>query len=578
MSKIWRRMARRDDERGAILVLATVGVVLAVIATALAVDVGTLAQEKRRAQKVADLAALDAVRDVPANYQTRAIESAARNGLPTSAGYSVVAVEGTKSGGVCVASAGVGQACVTVTAPHKNNFLAGNQVVKARAVAGPVAQAGFWMGSSLLSASLDDATENLPLLNRVFGRWLGGLTGQANVLSYKGLADASVNLGQLKTALGFGTPNELFNTNITMGQLLHATGVVLNNQGTVAALAAYNDVVRLESITTSTAQFKLGDYLKVAQGYENKALDTNFNVFDLITGGASVANKNNLIDAGTVIHLPIDFLAPIADVTNDTTLKLKVIEGPKHYFGPAGGSVSTSQMEVTLGTHVDIASNLTAPLFNVLAPLVQIGTEGLHMTADVSAKFTAAGATGTLLAIRCTNPNQGITVRVNSQPIATHVDGSLAIADSTITNILLGNTKVSGTFVGDASTIAGGPYDLAFAYPNEYAPTLPGGKSTPGTPAGITLNQATVSTAAGAGLLTTVLGILTGTLKLEGTGSVEAAVINPILNPIITAIANHLTTPALKALGVSIGPVDVWASIPDGDFDPAACGQPGLLG
>lgn len=577
MSKIWRRLTRggTGDERGAILILSTVGVVLAVVAAALAVDLGTLAQERRRIQKVADLAALDAVRDVPANYDAKAKESAVRNGFPVAAGYNVVAVEGTKTGGTCVPSAGAGKACVTVTAPHKNDFLAGNQIVVARAVAGPSAQAGFWMGSSLLSASLDNATENLPLLNRVFGRWLGGPTGQASVVSYKGLADTSVQLRQLQAALGFGTPNELFNTNITMGQLLHATGVVLNNQGTAAALSAYNDIIRLENTTTSTAQFKLGDFLKVSQGYENKALDGSINVFELITGGAQVANKNNLIDAGTVIHLPIDYLAPIADVTADATLKLKVIEGPKHYFGPVGGSATTSQIEVTLGTHVDVGSNLVVPTW--LLNLLSIsGSEGLHIIGDVTAKYTAGGATGTLSAIRCANPNQGITVSVVSQPLTTHVEGTASIYDSSILSFITGNVKVNVSFSPpDVSTPVGGPYAIDLAYPNDYAPNDPDGKSTPGTPVGITLGEGNVSTSAGAaGLLNTVLT----TLKLEGANSVEAAIINPILNPVLNAVANHLTTPALKALGVSLGPVDVWASIPDGDFDPAGCGQPGLLG
>ncbi len=56
---------RPDRERGSILVLSSVGLVLAMVATALSVDLGRLAQERRKNQKVADLAALDAVRVLP---------------------------------------------------------------------------------------------------------------------------------------------------------------------------------------------------------------------------------------------------------------------------------------------------------------------------------------------------------------------------------------------------------------------------------------------------------------------------------------------------------------------------------
>ncbi|MDQ4089729.1 MAG: hypothetical protein M3163_05445, partial [Actinomycetota bacterium] len=72
---------RRPDERGAVLVLAVVGVVLAMIASALAVDLGFLAQEARTDQKVADLAALDAVRALPGDPTGAARASASRNGF-----------------------------------------------------------------------------------------------------------------------------------------------------------------------------------------------------------------------------------------------------------------------------------------------------------------------------------------------------------------------------------------------------------------------------------------------------------------------------------------------------------------
>jgi len=573
VSKIWRRLTRRGDERGAILVMATVGVVLAVIATALAVDVGTLAQEKRRAQKVADLAALDAVRDVPANYQARAVESALRNGLPTSAGYSVVAVEGTKVNGACVASAGAGTACVTVTAPHKNNFLAGNQVVKARAVAGTVSSAGFTIGSSLASANLDDLTTNVPILNRVMGRLLGGATGQANLVSYKGLADATVGLGALKTALSFGTVNELLTSTITMGQLLTATATVLNNQGTVAALSARDRVNELKSVTTNSTSFKLGDYIHVAQGSEDKALAGDVNVLQLITAGAELANKNSFIDAGGVINLPVTLPAPLNTTAHlTTTLGLTVIQPAQLYIGPVGGTVHTAQVNVTLTPHIDV--NFTSPLLSLLTLLPLLGNpvSNLRIVGDMPTTFSGAAADGTMEDIRCSG-TPGITVKVVSSPITTHTSLSASVFLQGITDLITGNIKVGVTATPtDVATTAGGPYHVVFNYPNDFSPTDPDGQTTPGAPAGITLTDTTVNTTVGAAGLTQVVGLVTGTITLA---NVESAIIGPILNPVFNAVANSLTTPALKALGINIGPVDVTA--PAKYFDPAACGQPGLL-
>jgi Flp pilus assembly protein TadG len=72
-----RKTAR--DEHGAVVVIAAIGMVLAMIAAALAVDLGTLAQVARRNQKVADLAAIDAVRALPNDPTGAALLSAKRN-------------------------------------------------------------------------------------------------------------------------------------------------------------------------------------------------------------------------------------------------------------------------------------------------------------------------------------------------------------------------------------------------------------------------------------------------------------------------------------------------------------------
>ena len=78
---------RRDDERGAVLILGALFAGVAVTAAALSIDIGSLVLRKRENQRVADLASLDAVRGLEAPSGQRAaveslaLESAATNGF-----------------------------------------------------------------------------------------------------------------------------------------------------------------------------------------------------------------------------------------------------------------------------------------------------------------------------------------------------------------------------------------------------------------------------------------------------------------------------------------------------------------
>jgi len=82
----WRRPRAGRGEHGSVLVLVAGSLVLFMICTALAVDLGSLSHQIRVDQKVADLAALDAVRVLPADPTTEAQLNALRNGFPKNPG------------------------------------------------------------------------------------------------------------------------------------------------------------------------------------------------------------------------------------------------------------------------------------------------------------------------------------------------------------------------------------------------------------------------------------------------------------------------------------------------------------
>ncbi len=92
VTRLYQRVAHRRDERGAIMIMAVLGLAVMVISASLSIDIGRIALEKRKDQSVADLAALDAARDRN-NSLALAQASATRNGFDWHAAGNSIGVE-----------------------------------------------------------------------------------------------------------------------------------------------------------------------------------------------------------------------------------------------------------------------------------------------------------------------------------------------------------------------------------------------------------------------------------------------------------------------------------------------------
>lgn len=509
-----RILRRPRDERGAILIMATVGLVLAVICSALAIDLGRVAQERRRDQRVADLAALDALRAVgggAGGIQNAAEVSAAGLAKDGSGGnhfplsppdYSVTAIFGTKSGGTCVASGTTTSVCVTVRSTVKNAFQPGSPVVIARAQAGLQNEGSFSIGSSL--ASLD---ANKTVLNQFLGRWLN-TPGTVNVVSYAGLASSTVTLQALQTkllamGLDVGTTSKLMNTSLTVKQLLTATAQAMSPGGPTAAA----DVNNLALATNLPATIMLKDLITVAEGADSAALATQVNVFRLIQGSASVANGTNFVNVPTVT-VTIPGLTSVA-------VGLKVIEPPKIYIGPTTAPTphaQTSQVQLTVTPVIATPSVL-----------------GISVGGSLPISVTAAKATGNLAAINCASPT-GITVDATTGAATVSagavLDVTLPLVGSLhVLNVHLAGNAGSGSFPG-----------LNFTYPSGYGP--------PGQHVGNTVaNLGTLLTAdSGNAAVSAVLSTVTG-----------------LLQPVLNAVDTQVVRPLLQAAGADLGTADVVA-------------------
>jgi len=536
-----RRLFRgaERDERGAILVLSIVGVVLAMIFSAMAVDLGFTAQEARRNQKVADLAALDAVRDL-ANHQTVASASAnIRNHFPSTGGYTVTSRRGTFNGTVFLPDPAGEDVEVTVVSPHKDLFpyVAGAKTVTRRAVANLQEKASFDIGSKLASLNPGDNT----LLNKVFTAILGtSPTLNLDVVGYKGLAAGTVSLADLVGAdAGLGTPDQLATSNVDLKRLAQASLKALQNKaagGDLVAASAASALGPFAANIPSNLHVNMGTILGVNATNDPSAATAQIGVFNLLTTGAEAARiadgTNFIVVPGLTLGIP---------GLSTSELKLKIIEAPRIALpgparvvpmdvdtAPTGWATwaKTAQIDVTLDTSI---GNCGSPL----------------LPTCITSTVTVAGAKafGSLTDIRCAAPNKYDDVLVSTRAATANLSVNGTLAGIPLPNLL-----------GASTALGGGDETLTFQnnapVPGPEYPTPT--KST--SPVGLNLGNTLVNNL-------TVAGLPLGPLLSPVLSS---------LNPVMNSLDNQLFKPLFDSLGLTIGGADARTLSVD-------CGTPTLI-
>ena len=520
-----RRDQRSRDQRGAVLPLAAVAVVLALIATSLAVDLGMLAADRRTNQKVADLASLDAVRVLPADPTGAARASATRNGFNWSAPGYTLQVDTLNAAGVSVAPASASRVRVTARSPRKPLFPfvgSDTRTITAHAIASmspPIAS--FTIGSSV--ASID--TTRSQILNRLMNNIAcpppAPPCNSANitVAGYQGLAASNVNLDTLRTQMGFATltPEQVLTQNFNAADLIGSSADVLSNDPSKAQAAADLNILEaaLRARATPLPTMNFGQLLKVAPGSEGSALASSFNVLQLVTGTAQVANGTN------AIAIPNLSIAPVAGLLG-VDASVTLISKPVTYVGPAPGvTVFTTQADVTVTAHVSVA--------------------GL-VDADIPIHLTGGGASGSLTSIQCATVPPYIGV---------HVDTSAASASANATlRVLGGQPLVDLAMVKPLGVATSTPDPTTFNYPAEFAPLSKHiGSTTLGlsAPGAFSLNS---------NLPVNLLNAVVNNLLNATVIPAVFAALGPILNSVDTLAIR----PIMQALGLDIGAADVTAN------------------
>lgn len=377
------------DESGSIAVMGAGFLIVALLASAFAVDVGHLVLQQRELQKVADLAALDGVQALglrrhefaaPATAARElASASAARNGLDTTSTPWSVEVGSWDPDARTFTPDGSPDNAVRVTAGTELPFafVPGGRDLSASAIASIDDVGGIAIGSGLASL---DARVLVPVMDEMVGTTLG-----LDAVHYRALASADVTLAGLATGLGgdVATIHDLLDVQLTVQDVVSAMLAARQSEAAGAAdIAALEQMTHRLSASSGGGSLTLADILAVAAADGRTAASAGVNVLQLFVGAAQAANGGNAVtvelDGGLLGSLTGGDIAGL-------TVRLTVIEPTQIAIGPArqlaGQWVTqarTAQVRAAAETRVDVdpalLGSLTATTMRV--PLFAAAAEG----------------------------------------------------------------------------------------------------------------------------------------------------------------------------------------------------------
>lgn len=443
-------MARRRGEDGAVVPMVAIFMTLLVTMAAFAVDLGMQRVARRDMQALADVIALDMVRQVDgrshavikaaSTWQTGLRQSLYNNLRSEGVTYAQVSVQqqqellvGTVAGDPLRVTVSMGEldesgtfavdpypaipSAVQVVASTSVDFAfaPGSGGASRTAVAETEANSCFSVGSFVAGLSTSAGTLT-SLLNPILG------DTSLTAVSYQGLANASVSLLDLVEApsIDVGTLDGLLDADgITVADLMLATIEALQDQGDASSLAAVDVLDGLVATTVvGNVALDVADLIDLTTAGEG-ALDARLNVLDLIAGAVTVANGTHFVGAPSLDLAVPNLLS--------TTQSVSILEAPHLACGGDGAEARTAQVQVSAsGT---VGSTVTIPL----GGSVSIGGP-LALSANLGS------ATGTLGAVSC-----------DPDVIPISVDTALSSLNQSLT---LG---VTGNDIGLGTNVAGVP-------------------------------------------------------------------------------------------------------------------------
>jgi uncharacterized membrane protein len=547
----------KRDERGAVIVLTAISMLMIISAVALAVDVGDLVWRKREIQGIVDLGSLDAVRalgDQRDTTQTRcqqattiAQQSALRNNFDyTTSGYSldvqlgavdpvtrVWSLLGDCGTNPIFNSSAANAVKVLASRPVMFSWLPGSDQIPGEGVSAMVSTADIGMGTWAARLNVSNAPQ-LDKLLYCMGKGGGTCNGSAGVtaVGYSGLASGTINLGSLFTQLGVGSASQLANTSVTYKNFLLAAATVMSNQGDATSAAALNT---LAAAADSTLSFKFGDFLDLSSGYGSVA-SGSANVLELIGASAQVANQTHFIE--------VDNLGLSIPGVSNINMKMSVIEAPQWKYGASiGDTISNAQVRTE---------------FDISVGSVLVGLTSVPITLKLYVE--SAGGSGTLTDIACAaNPANGsVTINGSTNLVKLYIG---EVSNSAITNAAVDPSQTNTVSADTMANVAGlvkitGSGSMTLAPANNANVLLSGAFTRYGT-----LGTFTTNTDALRNALAVTVTSLGGLLNISSITTSVTTLVNPVLDVADTTILNLID--ALPSLNIDLAGADFWNSKTD---------------
>lgn len=511
--------ARRQpdrDERGAIVPMAALLMVVVLAFTAFAVDLGLQRAAARDMQAVADAVALDTARDPGlATCNQTALTAAAAKSL-TRQGRSIGRqspltvtpghIDPTTKQFVAGSSAGVCDA-VRVVASTTVDFafapvIGTSSGSASRAAVGSTDAAAVCFSAGTTALVLSSNQNALgPILKNILTLNLGLIGYDSGLV---GLKDLSVPLLDLDTALKLGTGHALVdNANVSLAGFLIANASVLEQHGNAARAV----VLRSIAASVGALTVNVSDILKLGTGGDS-GLAASVNVLDLvgsaiISSAVDVANGKNALNISS-LGLSVGSVS-LADA------KITIIEPPQIACGKVGVQAKTAQVRVDLQTG--------------------LSTGGLGIqAANLSLGVRVASGTATLSSLSCSgNPSASIVGETSAASVVGY--GGTGNARLTVLQLW----PLPPIHVGLTGGVGQSTSEQTFTFPPQADGSSPGMR-TYGSAVNLKLQITDDS--------------------LLGLGALLGLVINPLLS-FANSIIEPLLDPLLTLLGIRLGTMDV---------------------
>lgn len=564
-----------NSQRGAVVVMTAGFMLLAILFLALAVDSGRLYIEKRKLQRIADMAAIDTVNrgalcgeTSQGALQALAQASAVLNGdtgtTRVETGYiGRDLVSGERLFEADVARTEAVKVIVTNTVPASivAGGIFGNEItLRGEAVAQRMVQAGIMGGTNLLS--LDSSTSPLldPLLKGLFGSGFVGV----DVLSASGIANAGLTLKELlgvdgldvleADSLTVGGMEDLLNTGgLKVLDLLDASVSALSakqggSDSGVLALQAMNGTI---AANVKNADLVLGDILDIKAA---ESLAAQVNVLDLITAAAYAAHK----DDPSALNLPsLGITLPLN--LSQVRVSLKVIEPPKVAYGKPGFAspgvynteVRSAQIALTVSAEANLIGlgiidiGIGVGVADGLAWLKSANCQNLGDNYAITVNANTATAT---LAIGAPDwlANNPSFWKDNPSAVSAH-PASIRVSLLGLVDIL--KINVYAVLPRGASSSQDGVFTVLDknSLPSDVLRISSGGAGLSSSVNGLTL-QTSTEILGGCGLL---CGLLNGLISPTVNTLVS------LLKPLLVALVDSVVSPLLALLGANINSMDV---------------------